>query len=267
MKRTIRDLRLARGLTQIELARQAQVAPSQLCRLERLEVGASPAVLARICEVLDCRPEDVLTAEVRKVGGQPKTAKEELRGLVIPPGMIARPRWTSACRLAGLRRDYPQFMRRMEPVVSRCSWFLEEAPSESVYETMLQLLELDRGALATHLSTADLGFDVWPVCDEDGRGGATCRRPALVTKEWAMLFQVSVVAGGRRPRMDTLILVRKPRPTFVNGEIDGEGHDFSQDARRTEALQMVTLRIPGPDLLKGPCLTERLKGIGLCGAR
>lgn len=108
-----------------------------------------------------------------------------------------------------------------------------------------------------------MGFDLWPVCDEDGRGAATRLRPALVTREWVMLFQVWVVARGRW-RMDCLVLVREPQPAFINVEVDGNGHNPSEDERRTRALGMPTLRIPGHELLKGPSLTERLRAMGFC---
>jgi len=264
MKRTIRELRLARGLTQQELAARAEVSASTLCRIESLEIGATESVLERLCRVLECRPSDVLTATARKPGGQPKVAREELALLLQPPGTIVRPQWTSASRLAVLRRDHPVFMRKMEPTIARWDWFLEEAPSESAAETILQLLELSHGALATRLSTAGLGFDLWPVCDEDGRGAATCLRPALVMRDYAMLFQVQVIAGGRRPRMDCLVLVREPQPTFINVELDGPGRNVAEDEARSRALGMVTLRISNADLLKGPSLTERLKAIGYC---
>ncbi len=264
MKRTIRELRLARGLSQQELADRAEISASLLSRIESLEKGASPEVLGRLCEVLGCRPEDVLVAPARSPGGQPKVARNELSQLLLSPERIARPRWTSACRLATLRRLHPHFMRRVEPDLVRSDWFLQEVPSESADETLLQVRELHLGAVPTWLSTADLGFDLWPVCDEDGRGAATCLRPALVTQHYAMLFQVAVMAGARRPRMDTLILVRQPQPTFINGEVDGEGHNYADDEQRTRALGMVTLRIPGSDLLKGPSLTERLQAMGYC---
>lgn len=267
MKRTVRELRLARGLTQQELAAEAEISASQLCRIENLEIGPTDQVLGRLCQALKCRPADVLTAVARKPGGQPKVAREELSLLLQPPGIIAPPQWTSACRLTTLRREYPAFMRRMEAELARWGWFLDEVPSESAYETMLQLLELHHGAQATRLSTAGLGFDLWPVCDEDGRGAATCLRPALVTRDYAMLFQVTVIAGGRRPRMDGLVLVREPQPTFINVEVDGPGRNVAEDEARSRALGMITLRIPNADLLKGPSLTERLKAMGYCQPR
>lgn len=230
-------------------------------------MGPADGVLERICRQLGCVQADVLTLPPRKRGGQLKTAREELARLVKPPGHIETPQWTSACRLATLRRDYPSFMRRMEEHVARWSWFLEQVPSESASETILQLLELERGALATHLSTAGLGFDLWPVCDTNGRGAATRLRPALVTRDYAMLFQVSVMAGGRRPRMDGLILVREPQTTFINLEVDGPGRNVAEDEARSRALAMVTLRIPNSDLLKGPSLTERLRAMGFCQRR
>lgn len=264
MKRTIRELRLARGLTQVELAQQAKVSTAQLCRIEKLEIGATEPVLKRLCDVLGCRPKDVLTAAARQVGGQRKVARDELRNLTLPPERIARPRWTSACRLGKLRRDEPQFMRRVEPYIARWEWYVEEAPSESLPETVLQVGELPHGAVPIWISTAGMGFDLWPVCDEDGRGAATLLRPGLVTPDWVMVNQVQVVAGSRRPRLDALILVREPRPTFINGEVDGTGHIADDDEGRTRALGMVTLRIPGDELIHGPSLTERLRAMGYC---
>lgn len=267
MKRTVRDLRLVRGLSQQELAARAGITASQLCRIERLELGPSDEVLGRLCRELDCAPSDVLTAETRKPGGQAKVAREELSLLLPPPTLIVPPQWTSASRLGPLRREYPALMRRVEPTIARWGWFLEEVPSESAHETMLQLLELHHGAVATRLSTAGLGFDLWPVCHEDGRGAATCLRPALVTKDYAMLFQVTVVAGGQKPRMDGLILVREPQPTFLDMEVDGPGRNVAKDEARSRALGMVALRIPNEDVLKGPSLTERLKALGYCQPR
>lgn len=267
MRRAIRDLRLARGLTQEQLARLAEISPSQLCKIENLQKGASPEVMERLCQVLGCRPSDLLVAEARKPGGQPKVARDELRLLLPSPERIAVPRWTSACRLGPLRRDYPVFMRRVAPYIEEWRWFLEEAPSESSSETLLQLLELSHGAQATRLSTSDLGFDLWPVCHEDGRGAATCLRPALVTKHYVMLFQVTVAAAGQRPRMDALVLVREPQTTFLDVEVDGEGRNAKADELRSRALGMVTLRIPAKDLLRGPSLTERLQALGYCRPR
>src|SRR5688572_19393253 len=109
MKRTIRDLRLARGLTQDELARRVDISTSQLCKIENLLKGASPEVVARLSRELGCGPADILVAEARKSGGQPKVARDELRLLVPAPERLAIPPWTSARRLFSLRKDYPAF--------------------------------------------------------------------------------------------------------------------------------------------------------------
>jgi len=267
MRRTIRDLRLARGLTQEELARMVEVSTSQLCKLENLQKGAGPEVVQRLCRALGCQPSDLLVAAARKSGGQPKVARDELRLLVPQPERIQAPRWTSACRLGPLRKEYPAFMRRMEPFIREWSWFLEEVPSESAFETILQLLELAHGAQATRLSTAGIGFDLWTVCDEDGRGGATLLRPALVMPDYVMIFQVPVVVAGGRPRMDALVLVREPQTTYIDLEVDGDGRNVKADEQRQRALGMVTLRIHAQDLLKGPSLTERLRAMGYCQPR
>lgn len=267
MRRTIRELRQARGLTQEDLARQASIPCWKLSRMENLLRGAEGEVLGRLCSVLECRPEDLLLAPARTRGGQLRAAGELLSRFREPPTSAPRPQWTSAARLASLRRDLPQFMRKLETTVTRWREYLEEVPSESRNETILQLQELARGAQAARASTDWLGFQLWPVCDEAGRGASTLVRPALITRDWVMLFQVWMMAGGRRWRLDGLLLVLEPRRTFINLEVDGLGHDPREDERRASALGMATLRIDGKDLMGGPSLTERLQALGYCQPR
>ena len=145
------------------------------------------------------------------------------------------------------------------------SWqpFLREVPSESRNETLFQLVELKGGAGTTHVSTEWMRFTRWPVCDEQGRGAGAHLRPALVTHDWLMVFQVSVQTP-KRYRMDGLLLVLEPQRTHINVEIDGLTRDSASDRERELALGMMTLRIPADELLKGPSLTERLRALGFC---
>lgn len=55
----IRDLRWERGLSQIELARRAEISRSQLCRVESGERGLGPANAKRIADALEVEISDI----------------------------------------------------------------------------------------------------------------------------------------------------------------------------------------------------------------
>ncbi len=264
-KRTVTELRLARGWTQEELARRTGTTRDYISKVERKALGPSPRVLERLCLELGCYPEELDVAPTRAPGRPAKPEAARLALFQETPPKLPRPEWTSAMRLGNLRREYPGWMAGLawDP-----SWdpFLEEVASESRPETIFQLSELHRGAHPTEVTTDWMGFRKWPVVDKDGRGGGSYRRSALVTDDWLMTFQVYVLTP-RRYRLDGLILVREPQRTHLYFEIDGNGHDPAFDLERDTALGMRAVRIPAAELLTGPSLTERLRAMGFCRPR
>ncbi len=58
---TLRELRKARGLTQVEVAEQTGIDQSQISRIESGETtGMDFSVMERLCTVLRCEPGDLL---------------------------------------------------------------------------------------------------------------------------------------------------------------------------------------------------------------
>ncbi len=263
MRKTIQELRLARGWKQVELARRTDIPRDRLSKLENKKKGVTGPELERLCAVLECSPDDLDVLLSRPSGGQARPAGEQLSRFRAAPRRIARPEWTSGVRLDSLRAALPTFMQRFEGKLDGWRGFLDEAPSEARDETILQLLELNLGCGTTQVSTDYLGFDHWPVCDAQGRAAGRLLRPALITDHWILVFQVWVVTP-RRYRMDGLLLVLEPQPTFLNLEVDDRSHDPALDEERARAIGLYTVRIPGHELMRGPSLTERLRALGFC---
>lgn len=263
MRKTIKELRLAQGITQLDLAAQTGIPQDQLSKIELHKRGASDDKVSRICSVLGCSPQDLDVLPPRASGGQARPAGDLLAQFRGEPVRAPRPEWTSAMRIASLKADLPDFMRRFAGKLDGWQPFLAVVPSEIRDETILQLLELNRGALPAEASTHYLGFRRWPVCDEKGRCAAHLLRPVLVTPDWVLAFQVYVLTP-QRYRMDGLLIVNNPRRTTFNLEVDGKGHNAVDDAKRARAIDLPTLRIPNSDLIKGPSITERLRAIGFC---
>ena len=58
---TLRELRKARGLTQVQVAEQTGIDQSQISRIESGETtGMDFSVMERLCTVLHCEPGDLL---------------------------------------------------------------------------------------------------------------------------------------------------------------------------------------------------------------
>jgi transcriptional regulator with XRE-family HTH domain len=58
----IRDVRLARGVTQTELARRMGISQSSVCRLERPSRNVSVRMLRLVADALDCEVGELLDA-------------------------------------------------------------------------------------------------------------------------------------------------------------------------------------------------------------
>jgi hypothetical protein len=114
------------------------------------------------------------------------------------------------------------------------------------------------------VSIAEIGYELRPVIEYFTRLAIGARAlPALVTPEWLLIPQVTVLSPWRYT-MDGLLVVQQPRRTFINLEIDGRGHDHSGDTERTARLSMPTLRITENEVLENVSLTTRLRAIGYC---
>lgn len=261
-KLSVCELRLARGWTQEDLARKVDASVDSIRRIETKRGGATPRVLERLCIELGCFPDDLDIIQPRPPGRPRKPEAEQLRRFQQTAPLLPRPKQTSGMRLDGLWRELPDWMVTL---AWPPSWrtFLDKVASESRDETIFQLSELNRGATITEVTTDFMGFSQWPVVDEEGRGASLYRRPALMTDDWLLTFQVTVKAR-KTYRLDGLLLVLEPQRTILDLEIDGKGHDPTWDLERATDLAMLSVRIPWYELLNGPSLTDRLRAKGFC---
>lgn len=263
MKKSITELRLARGLSQTDLASKTGIPRSQLSKIESKSRGVEGPWLDAICKVLECSPDALDIRAPKPRGGQTRPAAELLTLFRALPERLPRPEWTSAVRIAKLRYELPGFMRRFNGKLAEWWPFLDWVGSDCNNETIFQLLELDGGAGITEASLDYVGFDRWPVVDDQGRAAGHLLRPALVTKDYILFFQVNVLTPTRY-RMDGLLIVLEPQRVPINLEIDGRLRDPFRDAERAKAIGLYTIRIKGSELFNGPTLLERLRQHGFC---
>lgn len=261
MRKSIKELRLARGLSQNELASRTNISTDRLSRMENKILVVTPEEQERLCLVLHCVPEDLDLAPLRIRGGQTKDAGlQRFRG---SPEYAPRPELTSADCVEALRRDLAGFMKRFNGKLDSWWPFLSIAPGEARDEAVLQLLELHRDARPTQTSTDYVGFHRWPVVNRDGTGAGHLIRPALYTEHWLLMFQIGVQTP-KYYRMDGLLVVLQPHKGFLDLEVDDPFHNPKLDAARAADIDLPTLRIPSRDLINGPSLTERLRAMGFC---
>jgi len=265
-KRTIRELRLARGWTQEELATRVGTTRDHLKKIETKQVGPPPTVLERLCIELGCLPEELDIIPQRPPGRPRKPEADLLRRFQQTAPKVPLVGRSSASRLGGLWRDFPGWMGKLN---WSPDWtpFLEGVSSESGDETIVQLGELNRGVAMTEVTTDFMGFQQWPVVDDKGRGASFYRRPAMASEDWLLTFQVSVRTSRRIYRLDGLLLVLEPQRTILDLEVDGKGHDPTWDLERATDLAMLAVRIPYYEVFNGPSLTERLRAMGFCQPR
>ncbi len=61
----LREIRLAAGLTQVELAKRARMDQADISRIEKGAKAISMDVLDRLCRALKCTPGDILVRKGR----------------------------------------------------------------------------------------------------------------------------------------------------------------------------------------------------------
>lgn len=267
MQQSIQQLRLARGWSIRELAARSEIDHRQLSRYEegtRGLPGEHRLVLAR---EFQCHPSDIM-AEPAKAPGRPKRAHGELVSRFVVPGSYDptcgdRP---LAHYLPAARKANPELMCTLERDTDP-DWrfFLARAPGNSGFEASLVMRAMNEGAGATDAAPLEVGFTRFPVVNHEDERTIVghCRVPALATRDWLMLLQVTV-ATPRIYRMDGLIIVTNPVRTFINFEADGRGHNNIWEEQRTRAIGLPTLRVSEDDVREGLRLTERLQRMGYC---
>lgn len=263
MKQTIKAAREARGWTQRQLAEKADVGVNLLSRVERGESGLTFTQLERIATALETSAH-ILDFRESRASGRPPRAARELVELFRDPGRYD-PSYGHPAEetLPAARRAYSRLMGELDQMMQP-EWrrFLAVAPSDSALETVHSLLELRRGAEFCQVYPQEIGFDRFPVVERDSdRIVGHCPVPALVTKDWLMILQVSLLTP-KRYRLDGLVLALRPRRVFLNLEVDGGAHNARFDDQRRRDLGLATLRLSEQDVLADLPLTERLRAQG-----
>jgi len=263
MKQTIKAAREARGWTQKQLAEQAEISVHLISRVERGESGLTFPQLELVAGALQTSAHELHFPEARANGRPPRAARGLIEAFREPGRYDPSYGHPAEKTLPAARRAYPDLMcaldQHMQPEWRR---FLAAAPCESSLETVHCLVELRRGAEFCQVSPLEVGFDRFPVVERDSqRIVGHCPVPALVTPDWLMILQVSVLTP-RPYRLDGLVLALRPRRVFLDLEVDGQAHNPRFDEQRTRDLGLATLRLTERDVLADIPLTERLRAQG-----
>jgi transcriptional regulator with XRE-family HTH domain len=270
MQYTIRQMRDRYGWTQQKLADRTLISRARLSDVERGRFGPHPDELQRLADAFKCEACDLAVKDTRPCGGQTQPLSALLALHHASPRELDVPQYNGEFRLAARRRSYPDLMDRLEPLIPfKPEWkdFLRSAPSGSGDETAFHLLELERGCRVCRATLADIDFDQWPALEYIGQPGLWNRRlPALVTRDWLLIPQVPLLTPTPFT-LDGLLLVQQPRRTFLNLEIDGEGHNAKRDEFRTKRLKLPTLRLKPDDLHANLGLTQHLHQMHYCTPR
>lgn len=150
--------RKAKGYKQFELAKRAEVAPAQLCKIENGRVNPSFNMVERIASALDSTIPELLYGEKRKFAAKAaKTAVEAQDAKeVVKSGLVAlRAHEPDAAKAARALEDAGGCASPRTPVASACTLVWNKA----------QLKYEGAGAALAEEMRVDLGLGTAPVGD------------------------------------------------------------------------------------------------------
>lgn len=264
--RTLKRLRLGLGLTQEQLAARTAMKHSRIVDLElgrrypsREELRILALALHTAVNVL---ADDLVSPDHTSRAG-------EIHRLFcprVPPLKISRtrPTWIRLLHASRYHRDvYKPLVDgvRERPDYPSIALFLRQAVADSRYEVLVWLQCLNRQFFPEWISPTRCNYRSWPVFEDTAHGDL--RWPCLVCTEpfpVVMFPQLPVLTRVEPWRMDLLIGVKLgTRKFWVNGEVDGEMHDASQDGRRAQQIQLPRIKLEPQDVLAPDCV-DRLLG-------
>jgi transcriptional regulator with XRE-family HTH domain len=264
MRRNLQQWRNQYNWTQNGLAERAGILRSRVADLESGRRAVTELELLQLGAAFGCSPQCIDLR--RHLGdGRPLVLDEELLSLFHQvPEPIPEPRFNGYSRLSKCRLHYPELMRRLDPAIrENPSWqeFLRSGRSDSRVETAFHLLELESGARFCRATLLKTGFDRFPVIDVDSRAEIGHRpTAALITNDWLLFPQVTVTTP-KTFTIDALLVLPHPSPTYIDLEIDGPGHNYSEDETRTNHLGMPTIRLNEREILANVPLLRRLRAL------
>ena len=150
--------RKAKGYKQFELAKRAEVAPAQLCKIENGRVNPSFNMVERIASALDSTIPELLYGEKRKSAAKADKAAVEAQDAkeVVKSGLVAlRAHEPDAAKAARALEDAGGRASPRAPVASACTLVWNKA----------QLKYEGAGAALAEEMRVDLGLGTAPVGD------------------------------------------------------------------------------------------------------
>lgn len=260
----VKQSRVRRRLTQEVLAQRCGISRTRLVQLESNYRNPTPKerlALARKLGLYETAPLSIgVKGRLRSQGRRSRTSAP----IYFPPQ--DRP---TEVRYRAALSHYPHYVETVVKQLEIRSDFVDLAylcsklACDSRAEVLLILAILQRGALPALMSLSELGWLRHKAIDPRSRTEVNHRpQPCLVLDETVFFFQVALLT----PRLyvvDTLVW----KQGWYVLEIDGKGHDFSNDDERSQQLALPVLRFRTEEILRARFLDTVLGQLGSSRAR
>lgn len=239
------QFRKHRSLTQEQLAQELGIPRSVLCQYETGARRPSRQTLHRIEQLLNACLDDAPYVRTQTLSQRFPNPKPRL----APPGRS--PSWQ---RLA---QQHPELLTRLgKPPDEWVSWIATDSALEC-----LAWLQLYRAGAKLHYQSPLIKGYPGPPLVGDQLKGAHPRSPTHPLAPLPCLYldqppvayvawpQASIRTAWKTYRLDALMLIAyKQQRAWCALEIDGPGHRFDQDERRTESIGMPFLRFVSAEI-------------------
>lgn len=250
----LRQLRLAKGIKQNELARRVGIDFRRVSAFESGRRSPSQDELERLAEELGRAAAELLLHPDGWRASSPRNRWFDGSHSFHPPReRSGEKRLSAARRLFG-----PWIDVWLEACPSDARDFLVLTPSQSAPEWTFQLRHLSHGAHPTRLAPLEANFRQHPVLDPETRECVgDCPVPALIGEVGEIRYLLIPQVHLRTPRaaytLDFLggLKLRGRSLRFFNAEVDGLGHDPRFDRERERNLAMPTVRFTPEEIGQG----------------
>ncbi len=252
------DARTARAWKQRELADVTGIARKRISDFERersVPVGEELRTLARVLKLSFAR----LQLASASLGSGCFQTRRNFR--MRNANVVIKREWPSEKRYWAAKKAWPDLVESLERRLyarkdaRECRVYLREARFDSKLEYLAHLFILDAGAVPDRAAPQLMGFRTLPVVDDhDGRMTGHLRYPALTLAGAVLLPQVTVLTRIGPRRVD--LLCGETRGRWRVLEIDGAGHDATEDEDRDKALKIPVRRFEKARITSGRFLTE-----------
>ena len=262
----LKSQRLARQLTQSELATVTNITRSRISDFETGRCVPSAHEKHRLAEVLEAPLYTLNQAEPNQSWRViNETFKRQPRRFNPPSD---RP---STIRLASAKNANPELVSFLQSRIHhpRAGTFLRDASFGSRFELITAMRFLADGAEPILAAPHRAGFDRWPIVDPLERRVVGYKLfPSLLWNGLLLFFNASLLIG--RSVLTPDILLLHPHGKSVVIEIDGSLHHPGLDAERDQKLDLKVVRFGAKEVLRSDflgSLRARLDELNLGSAR